>query len=413
MKDQKIFEVEILQLVYGGDGLARLPDGRAVFIPFTLPQEVASICLVEEKKNYCRGRVQEILRSSPQRIEPRCIHFADCGGCHYQHLSYTDQLKVKQQVFTEQLTRLAGILQPPVEPIIGSAEEWNYRSEVQFHISDAGCPGFMASASDRIIEIEECHLPMGAINSIWPLLDFETEPTIQRVELIQGSDEQILLTLQGAQDLPELELDLPISVVYRNDQADWILAGDPYVLMKVKEQVFSVSAGSFFQVNPGLVPRLVDEILSNLQLEPSQKVLDLYCGVGLFSAFLAPYVSEIIGIEQSESACVDFSVNLDQANHVSLYQGAVEDVLPGLDVHPDIIIADPPRAGLHRLVVDDIIKKAPPQLVYVSCDPSTLARDLKRLIQGGYQLKKIIPFDLFPQTYHVESVAVMEKVTLT
>ena len=367
MNDPKLIDVEILQLVYGGDGMARLSDGRAVFVPFTLPGELVRIQIVEEKKNYSRGKLVEIIKKSPQRIEPLCIHFGECGGCHYQHLVYPDQLKVKQQVLTEQLIRLAGITNPPVEPIIGSPQEWNYRSELQFHLSESGAPGFMAAGSDRIIEIQECHLPMPGIDSVWPQLDFEEEPTVRRVEIMQGSDEQVLVTLQGENDLPELELDLPVSVVYQNEQADWILAGDPYILMKVKEHVFSVSAGSFFQVNPYLVPRMVDEILTNLRLDPSFTVMDLYCGVGLFSAFLADRVGQLIGIEQSESACVDFSVNLDHASNASLYQGAVEDVLPGLDVHPDIIIADPPRAGLHRLVVDDILKKAPAQIGRASC----------------------------------------------
>lgn len=409
MDDPQTIDVDILQQVYGGDGLARLEDGRAVFVPFTLPGERVKIRVVEEKKNYSRGLPVEILQPSPQRIEPLCIHFGECGGCHYQHLAYSDQLKVKQQVFTEQLTRLAGIPNPPVEPIIGSPQEWNYRSELQFHLSQNGAPGFMAAGSERMIEIQECHLPMPGIDSVWPQLDFEAEPTVQRVEIMQGSDEQVLLTLQGKNDLPELELDLPVSVVYQNEQADWILAGDPYILMKVKEHVFSVSAGSFFQVNPYLVPRMVDEIMNHLRVGPDSTAIDLYCGVGLFSAFLAERVGELIGIEQSESACVDFSVNLDHASNASLYQGAVEDVLPGLDVHPDVIIADPPRAGLHRLVVDDILKKMPEQLVYVSCDPSTLARDLKKLIAGGYELKKVIPFDLFPQTYHVESVTFLTR----
>jgi 23S rRNA (uracil1939-C5)-methyltransferase len=407
LNDPQTIDVEILQLVYGGDGMARLADGRAVFVPFTLPQEVVRIEIIEEKKGFSRGRLVEVLRPSPLRIEPRCIHFAHCGGCHYQHLDYAGQLKVKQRVFTEQLVRLAGIANPPVEPIIPSPQAWNYRSEMQFHLSESGAPGFMAAASERVIAIEECHLPMSGIDSLWPRLDFEEEPAIRRIEILQGSDDEILLTLQGQGDLPALELDLPVSVVYRNEQADWVLAGDPYVLMKVKERPFSVSAGSFFQVNPYLVPRMVDEILGSLRLDGMQTLFDLYCGVGLFSAFLAPRVRELIGVEQSESACVDFSVNLDDASNVSLYQGAVEDVLPGLNARPDVIIIDPPRAGLHKRALDEIVAKAPAQLVYVSCDPSTLARDLKRLLEGGYRVEKIVPLDLFPQTYHVESITLM------
>lgn len=403
------YVVEILQMVYGGDGLARLPDGRAVFVPFTITGEKVRIRLVEEKKRFARASLIEVLLPSEKRIAPRCIHFGVCGGCQYQHLEYNDQLKIKQAVFVEQLERIAGIKNPPVEKILPSQRPWNYRNTVQFDLTPAGLPGYHAAGSHQVLDIEECHLPLHEINMIWPLLDFEPKSRIDRVEIKEGMDEEILLTLIGEDLPPEMELDLPISVVHSSPEGDLILAGNGYVLMQVKERVFSVSAGSFFQINNEMIPSMVDEVLSTFRLREIQTVMDLYCGVGLFSAFLAPEVGEVLGIEQSPSACQDFAVNLDEFDNVSLYEGTVEDILPVLDQQADAILVDPPRAGLDRGVLDEILRKSPRQLIYISCDPSTLARDLKRLVDGGYQLKRIVPFDLFPQTAHIESITSMER----
>ena len=398
------FVVEIERMVFGGDGMARLADGRAVFVPFTLPGEQVRIRLVEEKKKFARAALVEVLRPDPERIKPRCVHFGTCGGCQYQHMTYERQLSTKQAVFTEQIQRIAGLQDPPVRQIHPSPETWNYRNTVHFHLSPAGQPGYHAAGSHDVVEISECHLPMAGIGAIWPQLDFEPGSEIQRVEITEGMDEEILLTLSGSDEPPEMELDLPISVVQQTVDGDLILAGSGYVLMQVNQTVFSVSAGSFFQVNNGLAAEMVSELLARLDVK-GKRVIDVYCGVGLFSAFLAPLAAEVIGIEQSPSACQDFAVNLDHFDNVSLYEGDAADILPDLQVNADVMVVDPPRSGLDRRVVDAILQQKPAQLAYISCDPPTLARDLKRLLAGGYHLQEIVPFDLFPQTGHVESIS--------
>jgi 23S rRNA (uracil1939-C5)-methyltransferase len=188
-----------------------------------------------------------------------------------------------------------------------------------------------------------------------------------------------------------------------------VLAGGGHFLMKVLERDFKVSAPSFFQVNTVMAGKMVEHLIANLPITPSTTLLDVYCGVGLFSAFLASRCKTVIGIESSASACEDFTVNLDEFDNVELYEGNAEEVIPFLEAKPDFVVVDPPRAGLDKTVVDGILKVKPNLIAYVSCDPSTLARDAAGLINGGYHLKDVTPFDLFPQIYHIESISLFEQ----
>ncbi len=208
---------------------------------------------------------------------------------------------------------------------------------------------------------------------------------------------------------PEFSVDIPLSAVHSSPAGQIILAGDDYLVMEVAGRPFKVSAGSFFQVNTLQAEAMVQALLASLPLNPHTTLLDLYCGVGLFSAFLAPLVGRCVGVEVSESACEDYTANLDEFDNVEFYLGPVEEVLPQLDVPADVVLLDPPRAGLDRRVIDALLAIQPKTIAYVSCDPSTLARDLKRLMAGGYSLDKVTPFDLFPQTYHIESISLLNS----
>jgi 23S rRNA (uracil1939-C5)-methyltransferase len=187
------------------------------------------------------------------------------------------------------------------------------------------------------------------------------------------------------------------------------MAGSEAVFIAVSGRSFRVSAGSFFQVNTAMAEKMVEHLLQNLSLQTDMTVLDAYCGVGLFSAFLAPRVGQLVGVESSPSAADDFVENLDEFENVTLYEAAAEDVLPVLDLQPDIILVDPPRSGLEPRALDGLLALNPRVLVYISCDPATLGRDAKRLVSAGYSLLKITPFDLFPQTYHIESISFWER----
>jgi len=222
-------------------------------------------------------------------------------------------------------------------------------------------------------------------------------------------DDDLMLVLEsGTPETPELELEAGISVTHVYEENTIVLAGSDHVIMRVLDRDFKVSAASFFQVNIVMAEKMVEYLLGNLPINQSTTLLDVYCGVGLFTAFLASKCGRVIGIESSESSCEDFTVNLDEFDNVELYEGEAEDVIPYLEATPDIVVVDPPRAGLDKVVVDGILKLHPSLIVYVSCDPSTLARDAARLINGGYTLKEVTPFDLFPQTYHIESISIFE-----
>ena len=404
-------EVEITGMVYGGDGFGRLADGRAVFVPFVLPGERLLVELVEEKRGHARGRLKTILRSSPERVTPRCAHFGTCGGCHYQHMPYNAQLRVKEQIVREQFVRIAGVSEPPLRPIQPSPEAWYYRNTVQFHLDEQGKPGYQEAGSHRVVPISECHLPQEILAQTWPLLDLEPLPGLERIILRAGAGDELLLALEGSGEaMPEFSVDLPLSAVYLGPAGSMVLAGDDGLMFEVLEKPFRVSAGSFFQVNTAQAAAIVQHLLERLPLRKETTLLDVYCGVGLFSAFMAPRVGRCVGIELSASACEDYAANLDACDNVELYVGAAEDVLPALDLKADIVLVDPPRAGLERAALDAIVALAPATLAYVSCDPSTLARDVKRLIAAGYELNEVKPFDLFPQTFHVETIVLMSRI---
>ncbi len=404
-------EIELTGLVYGGEAMGRLADGRAVFVPFGLPGERVRARLVEEKRGFARARLLQVLRPAPERIAPRCPHFAACGGCHYQMLDYPDQLRAKTEVLCDQLKRIAGIADPPLESIVPSPEPWNYRNTLQFHLDPQGRLGFQAADGSGVLSVRECHLPETGLNEFWPGLALEPVPGLERVALRLGADGEILLALEGDElECPEVSVEeLPVSAVYLGPAGSLVLAGADGLALEVLGRAFRVSAGSFFQVNTPMAGKMVQHVLELLAPQTQDVVLDLYCGVGLFSAFLAPRVKELIGLELSPSACADFAANLDEFENVALYEGAAEEVLPHLELKPSAVLVDPPRAGLERAALDALLALRPERLVYVSCDPATLARDAKRLLAGGYRLRRARPFDLFPQTYHIETIALFEN----
>ncbi len=402
-------------LAYGGAAIGRLPDGRAVFTPFCLAGETVRVQVVEEKRGYARAELLEVLESSPQRVAPRCGHFMECGGCHYQQIAYSEQLAAKAAILADQLERIGGITSPLPEPTLPSMAPYNYRNHVQFHLDPHGKLGYRRSNSDQTLAIRECHLPEEGLNTLWPQLDFEAMPEIERVGLRSGAgdDWQIILESAASQP-PEFTVEgLPLSAVHLSPGGTVVLAGSEAVTMQIKGRFFQVSAASFFQTNTAMAESMVQHILDTLPkyaaFTPHTTLLDCYCGVGLFSAFLAPHVGRLIGIESAPSACEDFSANLDEFDHVELYQSSADIALPNLPVRPEIVLVDPPRAGLERQALDGLLALAPQVLVYISCDPATLGRDARRLVAGGYRLRQITPVDLFPQTYHIESISFWSK----
>jgi 23S rRNA (uracil1939-C5)-methyltransferase len=406
-------DIKLEKLTYGGEAMGRLPDGRAVFVPFGLPGEDVRIRLVYEKNSFARAELLEVLTASPERISPKCKHFGKCGGCHYQNMTYEKQLRAKTEILRDQLQRIGKIENPAIAPMVASAFEWNYRNHIQFHLTAQGQIAFVNSKGNSTLPIDECHLPEATIDSFWRELQFESNKDVERVSLRAGRDEELLVVLESENpETPELEIEADVSVVHLFDEHAVVMAGQDHFTINVGENDFHVSAASFFQVNTKMAEKMVEHLLAKLPVNSSSILLDVYCGVGLFSKFFALKCKTLIGIESSESACEDFAINLDEFNNVELYEGEAEEILPALaqKIEGDsCMIVDPPRAGIEKLALDAIINIKPQVIAYVSCDPSTLARDAARLINGGYRLVDVTPFDLFPQTYHIESISIFQK----
>src|SRR3990172_8873794 len=354
------YDISLTTLPYGGDAMGRLPDGRAVFVPFGLPGERVRLRLTEEKRGFARGELIEILEPAPERIAPRCKHFAHCGGCHYQNLPYEKQILAKTDILRDQLSRIGKIADPPVQPTVASPNEWNYRNHIQFHLTPQGKIGFVNSTGRIVIPISECHLPEPGINSLWPQLDFEPNTDVKRFALRSAQNQEMMLVLESEEsEPPELEIEAELSVVHLHRDHPVVIAGQDHFLIAVLHEDFRVSAGSFFQVNIKIAEKMVEHLVSELSVTSSSVLLDIYCGVGLFSKFFAPKCGRVIGIESSESACEDFVFNLDQFDNVELYEGPAEEIVPHLDLSPEIILLDPPRVGLEKRVVDGILKLDP------------------------------------------------------
>src|ERR1044071_2390491 len=296
-------EILLTTLAYGGEAMGRLDDGRAVFVPFGLPGERVRLRLTEEKRGFARGELVEILQVSPDRIIPRCRHFGVCGGCHYQNLPYEEQLKLKREILRDQLTRIGRIENPPVRDMVASPSPWNYRNHVQFHLTEAGKLGYVGAGTSfakGIIPITECHLPEESINSFWPQLEFEPQTNIERISLRAGKDDDLMLVLESdSGESPELEIEAEISVAHVFEENPVVIAGNDHIVTPVLGRDFHVSAASFFQVNTGLAEKMVQQLLTCLPISLSTTLLDVYCGVGLFSAFLAHRCKRVIGIESS------------------------------------------------------------------------------------------------------------------
>lgn len=397
-------EIQLEKLVFGGDALGRLPDGRAVFVPFALPGERVRVRLLEERRGRWLAELQEVLIPSPQRVTPRCRHFGLCGGCQYQHLAYSAQVEAKEAILREQLQRLGKIASPPVRIASASPSPWHYRNHAQFHLTPAGELAYVGR-DGQLMPVQECPLLAEELATLWPRLAFDPGLALERISLRVGAGGEAMLTIES-EEIPELEVDLEgVSVVHLLGEEAIVLAGEEALTMQVHERLFRVSAGAFFQVNLAIAEAMVAYLLEKLPVLPDETLMDVYCGVGLFSAFFAGRVGRLIGIEASPAACDDFAVNLDEFDNVELYQGAAEEILPWLEVRPRTVIVDPPRAGLEKRALEALLAQGPERIAYVSCEPSTLARDAARLIAGGYVLEETALFDQFPQTAHIESIS--------
>jgi len=409
MTDQLIMQLD--DMAHGGDAVGRY-EGKVIFVPYGIPGESVRVEILRDRGRFAHGRLVEVLEPSPQRVEPPCPYFGECGGCQWQHIGYDAQLQYKQAIVETQLERIAGIPTPTVLPPLGMTEPWSYRNHMQFTARRDGQVGLMASGSHRIVPVDHCLLMHPLLEDMFDALDIDLS-LHERFSLRAGvnTGEQMII-LQLAEDLaPEIELDLPIScVLLLSDGTPVTLVGYPYIHEQLAGRTFRISAPSFFQVNSLQASRLVALVSSYLRPGPDSVIVDAYCGVGTLSLGLASRAKQLIGLETNVAAISDARTNAADLDNATFVAGRVEEVTLSIADGPPLVIVDPPRTGMEKDALAALTDLAPPRIVYVSCDPATLARDVSRMAASGYRLREAQPVDLFPQTHHIECVAVLDLV---
>lgn len=388
------FEVTVEKLVYGGDGLARL-EGLVVFAPFVLPGERILARAEQQKSGLVRARMLEVLDAAPERVAAPCPAFGHCGGCHYQHAPYEFQLAAKRAILVEELRRL-GKLEAPAEISLVAAEPFGYRNRVQLHVEETRI-GFLEGRSHRLCEADSCPVSSPrieeAIGALHEMARDSRWPRFVRSVEVFTDEHQVQLNV--------LDTGRPVARRFF-DWAGTKIAGLVEGALDYRSE-FRVSSNSFFQVNRFLLDRLVATALEGAEGETA---LDLYAGVGLFSLPLARRFRTVTAVESGSGAVRDLQFNAERAgaaNLTALPQTA-EECLAKLEVASDFVLLDPPRSGLGKAVVKRLAELKPRQVTIVACDPATLARDLAGLVAAGYRVERMALVDLFPQTFHLETV---------
>jgi 23S rRNA (uracil1939-C5)-methyltransferase len=382
------------KLVYGGDALARL-NGQVTLAPFALPGERIRAAAEREKPGLIRARTLAVLEPSPQRVAPRCPYFGRCGGCHYQHAGYEFQLDAKRAILAEELRRV-GKIEPPSEIAVVAADPWGYRNRAQLHI-EKGRIGYREARSHKLCAIDSCPIASPKINqtigALAGMLRDSRWPRFLRSVEIFTDERQVQLNV--------LETERPVARRF----FDWCAETIPGLVAGALDYQdrFRVSRNAFFQVNRYLADKLVEIALEGAGGETA---LDVYAGVGLFSLDLARRFRQAAAVESGAAAAGDLAFNAERAGLANLRveRRTAEAYLDALERAPDFVLLDPPRAGLGKAVVQRLIDLRPHGVTIVACDPATLARDLAALLSAGYRIEKMTLVDLFPQTYHLETV---------
>jgi 23S rRNA (uracil1939-C5)-methyltransferase len=409
-------------VTHNGEGVAR-NDGKATFIPFAIPGETVEVEITDEKRKFRRARLTEIVDSSADRITPCCPHYYDCGGCAFQHVSYPKQLELKQQVVQETINRI-GKIDLQVKPVIGMDTPWRYRNKVTWHVKRINGKlkmGYYLNDSHRIINIDTCKLISIEMENLSLYIKSRLEelnlPDNCEIVVRQSSlTSKLMLVFSGAGtdnvnlnllvDYPELD-----SIYSIDNEFYTLLHGEAYLQEEINGLHYDISALSFFQVNSTQTSKLYNIAKSYAHAKSKTRVLDAYCGIGSISLQLAKTARKVLGVESYAPAIKD-AVNNKYKNNIfncDFITGPCEVIIPQLLDEFDIVVLDPPRSGCSKDLIHAIVNISPKRIVYVSCNPATLARDLALFAQEGYESLEIQPVDMFPQTSHVETVVLIER----
>ena len=436
------FEVDILDNGIDGEGIAKI-NGYTTFIKGALKGEKAKIKIVKANKDYGFGKLLQITKTSENREEPICPNFARCGGCNLQHMNYETQLELKEKLVKTTLKKALG-REIEVEKIIGMGVPYNYRNKAQYPVSN-GKIGFYADRSHELIENKKCYIQdettdklakrafellkenknscydekskKGNLRHIMTRIGKNTNELmlviVTNENKINGIDKVISILTKEFTNL--------VSVIQNINNKDTnvimgkeciTLYGEDYIVDRLGEYNFKISPLSFYQVNPTQTEVLYNTAKDLAELTKDDIVFDLYCGIGTISIFIADSVQKVFGVEIVEEAIEDAKINarINEINNAQFYAGAAEKLIPEMYIKgmtADVVFVDPPRKGCDEALLNTIVEMKPKKVVYISCNPATLGRDLKYLTENGFEIKKVQPVDMFPQTSHVETIALL------
>ncbi|MGW5637069.1 class I SAM-dependent RNA methyltransferase [Streptomyces sp. NPDC003832] len=424
------FEVEVGPVAHGGHCIARTEDGQVLFVRHTLPGErvLARVTEGEEGSRFLRADAVEVLDASKDRIEAPCPYAGPgrCGGCDWQHAKPGAQRRMKGEVVTEQLARLAGLtpeeagwdgtVMPAEGDKLPAGQVPQWRTRVQYAVDpESGRAGLRRHRSHEVEPVEHCMIAAEGVSELGiEQRDWTGMESVEAIAATGSQDRQVILTPRPGARLPIVELDKPVSVMRVEEKDGGIhrVHGRPFVRERADGRTHRVGSGGFWQVHPQAADTLVKAVMQGLLPRKGETALDLYCGVGLFAGALADRLGEqgaVLGIESGKRAVEDARHNLADFPRVRIEQGKVESVLPRTGISEvDLIVLDPPRAGAGRATVKHLASLGARRIAYVACDPAALARDLGYFRDGGYRVRTLRVFDLFPMTHHVECVAVLE-----
>jgi 23S rRNA (uracil1939-C5)-methyltransferase len=420
--------VSVEAVAFKGYGVARV-DGKVVFVPYALTGDEGWIEITEEKKRYSTARLLEIIKPSPGRVTPPCPYFGRCGGCQWQHIDDSIQVELKKEILGEILKRIGGLKEIPPVGVVPSPKPYEYRIRVQLK-GKGKSMGYYQERSHQIVNIDHCPISYPLVNQIIQKLRDELDvlPRLDEIEINVSPEEERGVLLfhphsydQGAEYfMKELFRSQPILrgiAIIRKDGHH--LIGDPTLNFTIplsqerekKDLKLRISPGSFSQVNPEQNQRLIQTVLQFSEVNQEDKVFDLYAGVGNLTLPMAMETREVLGIEENRMAFDDaqFNAERNRIRNCHFVQGRVEDVfLDWKKGAPDLIVLDPPRTGC-KTILDQLVRLKPKKIIYVSCEPTTFARDLRLFSERGYSLQRLGLIDMCPQTYHMEVVGLLQQ----
>jgi 23S rRNA (uracil-5-)-methyltransferase RumA len=447
LKKGETIQLPIRRLGINGEGVG-FYQKQVVFVDGAIPGEVVVARVENVERRFAKARLLRIRKRSPRRIQPPCPVYADCGGCQLQHIDYPMQLKLKKELVEEAFARYTSLRELPIEETVGMDEPWRYRNKAQLPVQLRGkkvVMGMYSARSHRLVDMRECGVQHPETNRILetarktveelgiPIYDEKKHTGVLRHLVarfgFQTEEAQLVLVCR-TDELPR-ERELVERLVRRLPQVKSIvlnvnpkrtslvfgekarvLWGKETVDEQLNKKVYALSATAFFQLNPIQTVKLYDLVKEAAELTGKETVIDAYCGVGTIGLWLADRAARIIGMDTISSAVEDARRNAKRngIDHAEYHVGRAEDLLPRwvkAGLRPDVVVVDPPRTGLGQPLIDMLKEVRVPRLVYVSCNPSTLAKDCAQLLQGGYELKRLVPVDMFPQTAHVETVCTL------